>query len=66
MAMRRFVFILTVIVSSGTASAQEDLIAVGESVFVKCQGCHLVGPETKFVKGRQLSTTCSAASPNRR
>ena len=48
--MRRFLFILAVIASGGTAAAQEDLVAAGKKVFVKCQGCHLVGPPTKFKK----------------
>jgi len=48
--MRRFLFILAVIASSGTAAAQEDLVAAGEKVFAKCQRCHLVGLPTKFVK----------------
>ena len=50
MAMRRFLFILAVIASGGTAAAQEDLVAAGEKVFVKCKTCHLVGAPTKFVK----------------
>ena len=50
MAMHRLLFILAVIAGSGTAAAQDDLVAAGEKVFVKCHTCHVVGPPTKFVK----------------
>jgi len=51
MAMPRFLFILAVIASSGTAAAQDDLVAAGEKVFAtNCQRCHAIGAPTKFVK----------------
>ncbi|HET7715702.1 MAG TPA: cytochrome c family protein [Bauldia sp.] len=48
--MCRFLFVLALIASSGTAVAQDDLVAAGEKVFSRCGQCHLVGPPTKFVK----------------
>ena len=50
MAKRRFLFILAVIAGSGSASAQDDLVAAGEEVFVRCYACHAIGPPTKFKK----------------
>lgn len=50
MAMPRSLFILAVIASSSTAAAQEDLVAAGEEVFVRCHTCHAIGPPTKFKK----------------
>jgi cytochrome c len=41
----------TLFASGGPAAAQENLVAAGERVFVKCQSCHAVGAPTKFVKG---------------
>jgi len=40
----------TLIASGGPAAAQDDLVAAGEKVFVKCERCHAVGPPTKFKK----------------
>jgi cytochrome c len=40
----------TLLASGGPAAAQDDLVAAGEKVFVKCERCHAVGPPTKFKK----------------
>lgn len=40
----------TLFARGGPAAAQEDLVTAGETVFVKCKTCHLVGPPTKFKK----------------
>jgi len=48
--MRRFLFVLTVVASTATAVAQEDLVAAGETVFGRCKQCHLIGPPTKWAK----------------
>ena len=43
MAKHGFLCVLAVLASSGTAVAQDDLVAEGETVFIQCRGCHLVG-----------------------
>lgn len=50
MAIRRYLILLFLITNSTSPVAQENLVAAGEKVFVKCQTCHLVGPPTKIVK----------------
>jgi cytochrome c len=50
MTIRRHLFILALIANTASAAAQDDLVAAGEKVFVKCKTCHLVGPPTKIVK----------------
>jgi cytochrome c len=40
----------TLFASGGPTAAQDDLVAAGEGVFVKCQRCHAVGAPTKFKK----------------
>ena len=40
----------TLFTSGAPAAGEDDLIAAGETVFVKCKTCHLVGPPTKFKK----------------
>jgi len=40
----------TLFANGGPAAAQDDLVAAGEKVFVKCQSCHAVGAPTKFKK----------------
>ncbi len=40
----------TLFASGGPAAAQDDLVAVGEKVFVNCQRCHAIGAPTKFKK----------------
>jgi cytochrome c len=43
MAKHRFLCVLAILASSGTAVAQDDLVAEGETVFIHCRGCHLIG-----------------------
>jgi len=50
MTVRRLLFIIALIANTASAEAQDDLVAAGEKVFVKCKTCHLVGPPTKVVK----------------
>lgn len=50
MTMRRSLCILALTASCSVASAEEDLVASGKQVFVRCQQCHTVGPPTKIVK----------------
>jgi cytochrome c len=41
----------TLVAGAGPASAQDDLVAAGEKVFLAtCQRCHTIGPPTKFKK----------------
>ena len=49
MTIRSHLFILALIANT-PAAAQDDLVAAGEKVFVKCKTCHLVGPPTKIRK----------------
>jgi cytochrome c len=50
MTSRRHLFILALIANTASATAQDDLVAAGEKVFVKCKTCYLVGPPTKTVR----------------
>jgi cytochrome c len=50
MSIRRHIFIFALIANTASAAAQDDLVAAGEKVFVKCKTCHLVGPPTKIRK----------------
>ena len=44
------VAVSTLFASGGPAASQDDFVAAGEKVFVKCRSCHVVGAPTKFVK----------------
>ena len=40
----------TLFANCGPTAAQDDLVAAGEKVFVKCKQCHTIGAPTKIKK----------------